>query len=166
MKLYRERLHPAPSTFLYVGLVIPVSIIVFLPDSPKSQGSGLFIGIATGLALYAGLSALFVWTSPIVEVTSKTLRVGRAIIPRNRIGQVRRYDGRDTAEQRRTALDDRARLYIHGGTIPVLRVTTTDPQDPAPYWLVSTRNPDTLARLLDPRPSIQNEKSITQGEPS
>jgi hypothetical protein len=29
-----------------------------------------------------------------------------------------------------------------------VRVEVVDPQDPTPYWLVSTRRPDDLARAL------------------
>jgi hypothetical protein len=30
----------------------------------------------------------------------------------------------------------------------VVRVELTDPEDPTPYWLVSSRRPDALARAL------------------
>jgi hypothetical protein len=31
----------------------------------------------------------------------------------------------------------------------VVRVALTDPADPAPYWLVSTRRPEVLAAALE-----------------
>ena len=166
MKLYRERLHPALSMFFYVALVIPASIIVFIPTNPEGELSGLAIGIATGIVLYIGVIALFVWSSPIIEVTVDTLRVGRAVIPRELLGRVHAYEGSAATEQRGTALDARAWLCIRGWVKPVIRVTLIDPQDPTPYWLVSTRHPDALVQLLDPRPSSRNEQPITQGESS
>jgi hypothetical protein len=45
-------------------------------------------------------------------------------------------------------LDARAWLCIRGWIDPVVRVQVTDPSDPAPYWVVSTRNPDQLVAAL------------------
>ena len=36
-----------------------------------------------------------------------------------------------------------------------VRVEITDPADPAPYWLLSTRHPDRLARAIAGLHSVQ-----------
>jgi len=164
MMLYRERLHPATAMYFYVALVIPASIIVFLPIAPQGGVSGLAIGITTGLVLYTGVIALFVVTAPLIEVTADTLRVGRARIPRSLVGQVRGYDGEDATQQRGPSLDARAFLCIRGWVKPVIRIAITDPNDPTPYWLVSTRRPDILAELLDTPSTPTTSHPITQGE--
>ena len=47
MILYRERLWPAPWLFLATALVIPASLLVFLPIN-------VTVGIVTAIVLYAG----------------------------------------------------------------------------------------------------------------
>jgi hypothetical protein len=37
---------------------------------------------------------------------------------------------------------------IRGGIDGVVIVAITDPDDPAPYWVISTRTPDRLAAAL------------------
>jgi hypothetical protein len=37
---------------------------------------------------------------------------------------------------------------IRGWVDPVVRVTLEDPDDPTPYWLISTRRPEELVRVL------------------
>ena len=51
--------------------------------------------------------------------------------------------------QRGAQLDARAWPLIRGWVSPVVRVTVTDPQDPTPYWLVSTRHPEKLVEALE-----------------
>ena len=49
-------------------------------------------------------------------------------------------------------LDARAWLLIRGWVDPVVRVRLTDPKDPTPYWLVSSRHPEAVvAALEEPR---------------
>ena len=38
---------------------------------------------------------------------------------------------------------------IRGWVDPVVRVGIEDPDDPVPYWLISTRRPEDLIRALD-----------------
>ncbi|MBK1788737.1 DUF3093 domain-containing protein [Prauserella cavernicola] len=44
---------------------------------------------------------------------------------------------------------DPAAFVAHRGWVPTLvRVHLTDPEDPTPYWVISTRHPERLAALL------------------
>ncbi|GAB2775981.1 DUF3093 domain-containing protein [Amycolatopsis magusensis] len=44
---------------------------------------------------------------------------------------------------------DPAAFVVHRGWVgPALRVWVEDPDDPTPYWLISTRKPEALAELL------------------
>jgi hypothetical protein len=45
-------------------------------------------------------------------------------------------------------LDGRAYLCLRGWISPVVRVELDDPDDPTPYWLVSTRRPAQLVAAL------------------
>ncbi|WP_368499874.1 DUF3093 family protein [Herbiconiux sp. A18JL235] len=88
-----------------------------------------------------------------IEVTADTLRVGRAVIPRALLGEIRGYDGDAATQQRGPKLDARAWLCIRGWVKPVVKIAITDPSDPVPYWLVSTRHPNELIRSLGGNPA-------------
>jgi hypothetical protein len=45
-------------------------------------------------------------------------------------------------------LDARAYLCIRGWLPAGARVILDDPEDPTPYWLVSSRRPEALARAV------------------
>ncbi|MDX2025238.1 DUF3093 family protein, partial [Microcella sp.] len=45
-------------------------------------------------------------------------------------------------------LDARAFLVLRPDIPAVLRVAVTDPDDPTPYWLLSTRRPEELAAAI------------------
>lgn len=141
MTTYRERLWPAPWLFIATALVIPASFLVFLPISVPA-------GIATAVVLYAGCVILLLVASPRIEVTDAELIAGRARLPRSVIGAVAGFEGAEATTQRGTSLDARAWLLIRGWVGPVVRVELTDPNDPTPYWLVSSRRPAELAEAL------------------
>ncbi|WP_426515070.1 DUF3093 domain-containing protein [Diaminobutyricibacter sp. McL0618] len=142
MVLYRERLWAAPWLYISTALVIPASIIVFAPINMTA-------GIITAIVLYGGCVAMLIASSPVIRVTDSDLFAGRASIPLTLVGEPTGY-GPDAAQlERGQRLDARAWLLIRGWVKPVVKVPVLDPQDPAPYWLISTRSPDQLVRALD-----------------
>lgn len=138
---YRERLWPAPWLYFATALVIPASLLVFLPID-------LRVGIGVAGALYAGCVVLLLAASPSITVTSDELVAGRARIPLAFVGPVAQFAGDEARAERGPRLDARAWLLIRGWVDPVVRIEITDPEDPAPYWLVSTRRPAELAAAL------------------
>ena len=64
--LYREKLWPAPWLFISTALVIPASLLVFLPIN-------WWVGVVTAVLLYAGCVIGLLLGSPVVEVTSSEL---------------------------------------------------------------------------------------------
>lgn len=141
---YRERLWPAPWLYVATALVIPASLLVFLPIS-------LEVGIGVAVALYAACVVLLLAASPTITVTADELIAGRARIPLDLVGEVAHFSGEEARAERGTRLDARAWLLIRGWVDPVVRIGITDPEDPAPYWLVSTRRPAALAAALGAR---------------
>ena len=138
---YRERLWPAWWVFLATGLVIPASLLVFLPISPVA-------GVAVALVLYGAIVVALLVTTPAIEVDEGMLRVGRARIERSFLGSVSAHTGTDAVAERGTRLDARAFLVLRGWIGGVVRIELDDPADPTPYWLVSTRDPHGLAAAL------------------
>ena len=141
MTLYREKLWPAPWLFFATALVIPASLLVFLPIDFR-------VGIVTAIVLYAGCVAALLLGSPVVEVTETEFRAGRARLPLEVVGAVTGYRGDEASLERGRHLDARAWLLIRGWISPVVKVEVADETDPAPYWLVSTRQPDAVIDAL------------------
>jgi hypothetical protein len=139
--IYRERLWPAPWLFLATALVIPASLLVFLPISTIA-------GIVTAIVLYGGCVGLLILGSPVIAVTETQFIAGKARLPLEVIGDVSGFTGAAASLQRGRLLDARAFLLIRGWVDPVVRVELTDPQDPTPYWIVSTRRPDAVAEAI------------------
>lgn len=139
--VYRERLRPALWIYLATALVIPASLLVFLPIS-------LIAGIVAAVLLYGAILVVLLTTTPTVEVTADELRAGRAHLPRRHIAGATGYRGEEARAERGIRLDMRAWLLLRGWIDPVVRVELDDPDDPTPYWLVSTRHPDELVAAL------------------
>ena len=139
--LYREKLWPAPWLFISTALVIPASLLVFLPIN-------WWVGVVTAVLLYAGCVIGLLLGSPVVEVTSSEFRAGRARLPLEVVGAVTGYRGDEAQLERGRQLDARAWLLIRGWISPVVKVDVADETDPAPYWLVSTRQPDAVIDAL------------------
>ena len=141
MNHYRERLWPAPWLFLATALVIPASLLVFLPIDTT-------VGIIVAIVLYLGCVGLLLLGSPIVEVTDTHFVAGKARLPLGLVGPVTGSAGEEARLQRGPLLDARAYLLIRGWIDPVVRVGVDDAADPTPYWLVSTRNPSAVTAAL------------------
>jgi hypothetical protein len=138
---YRERLWPAPWVFIATALVIPASLLVFLPISTTA-------GIVCAIVLYAAIVVTLLVTTPSVDVDDALFTAGRARLPRTAIASVTSFTGHEATAQRGTQLDARAWLLLRGWIPGVVKVQLDDPSDPTPYWLVSTRHPAELAAAL------------------
>ncbi len=141
MLIYRERLLPGPWVFIICGLLIPASLLVFLPINET-------LGVISAVVLYAAAAILLVLGSPRIEVTDVELLAGRAKLPLANVGEATGYTGTEATAERGVRLDARAWLVIRGWISPVVKVIVDDANDPAPYWLVSTRNPTALIAAL------------------
>jgi hypothetical protein len=141
MTIYRERLWASAWLFISTALVIPASLLVFLPIN---FGAGVIVAAI----LYAGCVFVLIANSPVVEVTTAALIAGRATLPIEFIGYVSGYLGEDATMQRGRELDARAWLMIRGWVSPVVKVDVLDASDPTPYWIVSTRHPDRVIAAI------------------
>jgi hypothetical protein len=146
MTIYREKLWPAPWLFISTALVIPASLLVFLPINQT-------VGTVVAIVLYLGCLGLLILASPMIEVTGTDLVAGKARIPISAIGEVTAHRGESARMERGQRLDARAWLLIRGWVDPVVKVEVRDDADPTPYWLVSTRKPEAvIAALAELRP--------------
>ncbi|MBG6054315.1 hypothetical protein IWX81_000705 [Salinibacterium sp. CAN_S4] len=142
MTIYREKLWPAPWLFISTALVIPASLLVFLPIN-------IFVGVGSAIALYLLCLAGLLLSATKIEVTQSELIAGKARLPIEIIGSVDGFRGAEATLERGQRLDARSFLVIRGWVDPVVRIELVDPNDPVPYWLVSTRNPEKVSQAID-----------------
>lgn len=125
---------------LWLALVVAVPGTVAWPVT----GAGLLLLTACFLS-YGGAR---------IEVVGGQLRAGRAHIASTHLGAARALDAEETRRVAGVEADARAYLLLRPYLKRAVRVEITDPADPAPYWLLSTRHPDELAgavaRLVTP----------------
>ncbi|TIC86633.1 DUF3093 domain-containing protein [Nocardioides sp. GY 10127] len=101
------------------------------------------------LVCLAVIGLLFVgYGAARIEVVDGHLRAGPARLPLAYVGAVDALDPTRTRMVAGREADHRAYLLLRPYRKRAVRVEVTDPRDPAPYWLLSSRRPDELARAL------------------
>jgi hypothetical protein len=140
--VFRERLWPAPWIWAFAAIL---GVSAALVASPFSDTLAWLVGLVTCALLIVGLIA---WT-PQVGVEDGFLVAGRARVPLEVVGELTALDAVQLRHAHGPGLDARAYLCMRGWITTGLRVDITDPQDPTPYWLVSSRNPQRLISALD-----------------
>jgi hypothetical protein len=105
----------------------------------------------TGLLLALLVLMLVTYGGPRVVVDPADggwLRAGRARIEARFLGSATPLDAEQTRRIAGPEADARAYLLLRPYLKRAVRVEITDPADPTPYWLVSSRRPDDLARAV------------------
>jgi len=138
---FRERLWPGA---LGWGGAVTFGVVLGIAFVPVDTLLALVVGV---LALLGGLAGA-VLTTPRVEVERRTLRAGTAHIPARLLAEPRVLDRAALRTELGPALDARAYLCLRSWIGTAVRVEVRDPQDPTPYWIVSTRRPDALVAAL------------------
>jgi hypothetical protein len=140
---YSERLG-VPLRWWVQGTMLVASLwlalVVALPRPVAWAVSGC------ALALLAAM--LVAYGSARIEVGVSGFRAGRARIGAEHLGTVTPLDAEETRRAAGRDADARAYLVLRPYVSRAVRVEITDPRDPTPYWLVSSRRPDALAEAL------------------
>jgi len=110
---------------------------------------GLAVGVLTTVVACGLVAWLLLGTSPVVRVDDRVLRAGRARLPLGYVGRRAVVSPADTTRLRGRDADPSAYLCVRSYVRASVMVEVTDPQDPHPYWLVSTRRPEALLAALD-----------------
>jgi hypothetical protein len=139
--LYRERLWAPPALYLATALVIPATLLVFLPIS-------VLAGVLVAIGMELGVLVLLWALAPTIEVTDSEFRAGKAHLPRALVGSVEAFEGAEATTQRGPKLDARAWTLFRGYVRGVVKVEVRDDADPTPYWLVSVRQPTKVVEAL------------------
>lgn len=140
--LFRERL-TVPVAWWVLAALFAVSMLAAI---------GFYLGPAWGIGVAVvsmGAAALiFTTMGVVVSVDDTELRIGRAVIERSYVGTVTALDAAATERRGGVEADARAHLVLKPYIRTAVEVVLDDPDDPVPYWLVSSRRPARLAAAL------------------
>jgi hypothetical protein len=139
--VYRERVRPNFGTFIAVATLLPAVTLVSEPFDYR-------IGIAVGLILVMSIWAALFFLAPVIQVGSSHLTVARAKIPRNLLGNIEEIAKDQIFSERGPKLDPAAHKVFQGTVKTAIKISLNDPNDPTPYWIISTRKPAQLAEVL------------------
>ena len=141
MKIYRERVLPSIGNLTLPLLLFLSVFVIMLPLNLEFA-----LPLASVFAL--GLSVLMFLSSPIVVVTDTELIVKGARIERKYLGNVSVVPRDEIFEALGRDLNANAWLSIQASVKGLVKIEITDPEDSSPYWMVSTRQPEVLAKTL------------------
>ena len=102
----------------------------------------------TAVALVLLVAVLVGYGRARVGVEGDTFRAGRAHVPLRFVGEVTALDEAGLRRLAGVDADARAYLLLRPYLKRGVRVDITDPEDPAPYWLVSCRRPEALVTAV------------------
>jgi hypothetical protein len=102
---------------------------------------------AFAIAIVLGLVAIYLSTSTII-VAGGELRIKRAHIPLQYLGDIKTISKKEFGFERTRGADPAAYFATTFWISEGIKVVLTDDRDPTPYWLISTRKAEALAKAL------------------
>jgi hypothetical protein len=142
--IFYERLWPSPG--IWTAAIAFGAAFGLIPGPINTT-----VAWITGIVGAIVLGVLLAVTTPTVMVTEDLFVAGRARVPLTLIGSVEPLDAAEWHRGRGVGLDARAFLCTRAWLPIGAKVTLCDPEDPTPYWLVSSRRPDALAAAVSSR---------------
>lgn len=140
---YRERLYVPLRWWVQATMFLATVWLAFIVALPT------WIAWTASAAMLAVVFGMFAWVgASTVEVRGGVLYAGPARIELGHLGSVEPLDKEQTRRVHGVDADVRAFLHTRPYISRAVKVTITDPADPTPYWLVSTRHPRKLAAAL------------------
>jgi hypothetical protein len=140
---YAERL-TVPLRWWVQGTMLVASLwLAVLVAAPEALAwSVAAVAVAAMVAMFVGYGRAR------VGVVDGELVAGPAHLPLDFVGEVVGLDAEGVRRQAGVDADARAYLLLRPYLKRGVRIGITDPADPAPYWLVSSRRPEELAGAL------------------
>ena len=142
--LYKERV--LPTVYFYIAsITLPLSL--FIVALPFSEVVSISLALAS-IPLVLVLSWL---GSPLIALKEQTLSISQASIETKYLGKAEVVSPQEAFLERGVKLDSRAFTKFQIGVKQLVKIEILDKQDPTPYWLIATRNPEVLAGLINKR---------------
>ncbi|MEY5023097.1 MAG: hypothetical protein RL569_10 [Actinomycetota bacterium] len=138
---FEERLYPSVGMYLALALLSPM---VLLAAAPFGWGLALSLGALTLLATLVLASVL----SPMILVDDIRIAAGKMSIPLEFVGSAEVVAQADVRDELGPRLDARAQLLVRGDLKAAVKISISDPKDPTPYLIISTRRPEELVSAL------------------
>ncbi|MEU7567107.1 DUF3093 domain-containing protein [Streptomyces fradiae] len=142
MRLYEERLGVPRRWFWPAVLLGVMAAVVLLPFGLAVAAAGL------GAALALAALGLRLYGAARIEVTGTHLTAGTLRFPLGSLGLAEILDAEEAFLWRTRRADVRSVMLLRSYVPTALRIELHDPDDPAPYLLLSTRQPTTLMAVL------------------
>jgi hypothetical protein len=139
---FEERLWPSFGVWVVVTCMALMIGLVAL----RFGVTGSLITFVVALAIEV---ALMVSSTPRLQVGAQEFVAGGARIPLSLLGGAQVLVGEQMRKAVGPELDARAFLCIRGWIKQGVRVQLIDPEDPTPYWVVSSRRPADLVAALE-----------------
>lgn len=138
----RERVLPNPLAMAWLLLISPICYLTFVPINDA-------IGVTLGVLVTIAVLVSIFFAAPVLEVDTFSFAVSNAEIPLKFISSVEVIEKNDAFDQRGPKLNPSAFVRFQATVPTMLKLNLIDPQDPTPYWLVSTRKPKTFKQFID-----------------
>ena len=143
--LFRERVLPGVSFFLVLQVIGPSVGVALWPVNPV-------LAVSCGIVAAMAATGLAFASSPIIEVRKtdqgSLLKVRGARLPLRFIQNAELIPSERKPVERGPALNANAFTVFQLGASDLVKVYLNDPNDPAPYWLFSSRKGEELSRVL------------------
>jgi hypothetical protein len=138
---YRERVLPSIASLIPLLFVLPTAYLTLLPFSVQA---GLVVGASITLAILASI-----WfAAPVVELGPGGFAVGDALLPLKNIGRAEVVSADRSFEERGVKLSPGAYVRFQMSVKTHVKIFIEDKNDPTPYWLIATRDPDRVVEVL------------------
>ena len=89
---------------------------------------------------------LGLFAAPTLSLSSKTLSIGNVKIPTQYVKAVTVVEASAQQSEKGPKLNPSAYVRFQVGVKGLIKVELNDPNDPTPYWLISSRNPELVAK--------------------
>jgi hypothetical protein len=139
---FRERLVPGPWLFIALLLIVPSVMLAVTPLSPP-------LALPAAIAMYVIVAGSLLLMAPVVSVENGQLTAGRARIPAALLGTIEVLDSDALRAAIGPGTDARSHLVVRGYIHRGVRVEVVDPDDPAPYWIITSRRPKALQAAIE-----------------
>ncbi|HXD25727.1 MAG TPA: DUF3093 domain-containing protein [Propionibacteriaceae bacterium] len=140
--LFRERL-TVPLMWWVLASLFALSVLLAV-----GAYLGPVWGIGTALATVMVAAAIFISAAVVISIDAREIRIGRASIEHAYIASSQALAAEEARQRAGVGADARAHLVLRPYVRTAVEITLDDPDDPVPYWLVSTRRPQQLAEAL------------------
>lgn len=139
---YRERVY-APWWVWALALALCGSLAIAF---------GAALGGAAGLITLAASALPTCWalasSAYVISIDDENIRVGKAHLPLKFCGPALALDPDETKRRRGPLADPACYLVLRGWINTAATIEVSDPNDPTPYWFISSRNPIQLVAAL------------------